>query len=57
MTKNGNGDKIWRWKKSDVLFVVGIAIMVYGGFMGRIDVIIAGGGVIGLPFTIRGDKG
>lgn len=54
--KNGNGDRIWRWRKVDILFVVGIAVILYGAARGRIDIIAAGTGITALPLTQRVDK-
>jgi hypothetical protein len=54
---NGNDDRIWRWRKVDVLFVLGCLTAIYGLVKGRTDMVIAGGGLAAIPFTQRGDKG
>jgi hypothetical protein len=51
-----NGGRIWRLRKVDILFVVGIGLMVYGAARGRIDIVMVGGAAVGIPLTQRGDK-
>jgi hypothetical protein len=53
---NNNGSRIWRFRKVDILFVVGVGLIVYGAVIIRIELIIAGAGVAGIPLTQRGDK-
>lgn len=53
---NGGG-RIWRWKKVDVLFLVGVGLIVYGAALRDVAIIFAGTGVAGIPLTQRGDKG
>jgi hypothetical protein len=53
--KNGY-DKIWKWRKVDVLFLVGIGLIVYGAIIVRVELIVAGGGIAGIPVVQRGDK-
>jgi hypothetical protein len=50
-----NGGRIWRWRKVDVLFLVGIGLIIYGAAIVRVEVIIAGAGIAGIPLTQRGD--
>lgn len=57
MNWNGNGTRIWRWRKVDVLFLVGVGLIVYGAYIVRVEIIIAGAGIAGIPLTQRGDKG
>lgn len=40
----------------DVLFVAGLGVIVYGAILGRVDMIFAGIGVLGIPLTQRADK-
>lgn len=54
--RNGNSDRIWRWRKVDVLFLVGIAVIIYGAARGRVDIIAAGTGILALPLTQRADR-
>lgn len=55
--RNGNGDRIWRWRKVDILFVVGVALILYGAVRGMLEIIVAGAGISGIPLTQRsGDK-
>lgn len=54
---NGNGNRIWRWRKVDILFVAGLGLIVYGAVVMRIDIIFAGAGIAGVPLMQRGDKG
>lgn len=49
-------DRIWRWRKVDILFVVGIGLIVYGAALVKVELIVAGAGVAGIPLTQRGDK-
>lgn len=60
MALNGNG-RIGRWKKADVMFLVGLAIgvalIVYAAVIRNIAWAIVGLGAAGVPFTQRGDKG
>lgn len=58
MAINGkkNGDRIWRWKKVDVLFVVAIGIVIYGAVTHDVAVIVAGTGLFAIPLSHRGDK-
>jgi hypothetical protein len=51
-----NDSRIWRWKKVDILFLVGVGIIVYGTVRRQIEIIVAGGGLSGIPLTQRGDK-
>jgi hypothetical protein len=53
---NGNGSRIWRFRKVDVLFVVGLGLIVYGAVTFHIEYCVAGGGIAGIPLTQRGDK-
>jgi hypothetical protein len=53
---NDNGSRLWRFRKVDILFVVGIGLLVYGAVIVRIELVIAGAGVAGIPLTQRGDK-
>jgi hypothetical protein len=59
---NSNGGRIWKWRKVDVLFLVGVGLMIAGaaatvaGNVLGISLVFAGGGVCGIPFTQRGDK-
>lgn len=56
MSGNGtNGTRIWRFKKVDILFVVGVGTFVYGAIIRDLSVMIAGAGVAGIPLTQRGD--
>lgn len=52
----GNDDKLWRWRKVDIMFIVGIAVIVYGVLKLRIEIGILGAGIAGIPLTQRGDK-
>ena len=56
MSDTGDG-RIWRWRKVDVLFVVGVALILYGTVRGMVEIIVAGAGIAGIPLTQRGDKG
>lgn len=53
---NDNGSRIWRWRKVDILFIVGIALIVYGTVRRQIEIIVAGAGLSGIPLTQRGDR-
>lgn len=54
---SGTVDRIWRWRKVDILFLVGVGLIVYGAAIVRVEIIVAGAGVAGIPLTQRGDKG
>jgi hypothetical protein len=54
---NNNGGRIWRWRKVDILFMVGLALIGYGAYYFRIELVVAGAGIAGIPLTQRGDKG
>lgn len=54
---NNNGSRIWRWKKADILFLVGIGLVIYGAAVRDVALIMAGLGVVGVPIFQRGDKG
>lgn len=56
MAFNGNGSRIWGFRKVDILFLVGVGGIVYGFAVGRIELIVAGAGIAGIPLTQRGDK-
>jgi hypothetical protein len=51
-----NGNRIWRWRKVDILFLVGLGLIVYGAAIVKIEIIVAGAGISGIPLTQRGDK-
>jgi hypothetical protein len=53
---DNNGSRIWRWRKVDILFLVGVALIVYGAAIVRVEILIAGAGIAGIPLTQRGDK-
>ena len=57
MQGNGNGDRIGGFKKVDILFVVGVGMIIYGAVIKRLDLIVAGTGIAGIPLAQRGDKG
>lgn len=52
--KEQNG-KIGRFKKYDILFVVGIIIMLWGALNLNPGIVIAGLTVTGLPIALRKD--
>jgi hypothetical protein len=56
MNSTSNNGRIWRWRKVDVLFIVGLAMISYGIATHWLELIIAGGGLSGIPLTQRGDK-
>lgn len=56
MTLNGNGSRIWKWRKVDVLFLVGVGLIVYGAAIRAVEIIVAGAGISGIPLTQRADK-
>lgn len=51
-----NGSRIWRFRKVDVLFLIGVGLIVYGAVIVRVEIIVAGAGIAGIPLTQRGDK-
>jgi hypothetical protein len=53
---SGGVDRIWRWRKVDVLFLVGVGLILYGAAIVRVEIIVAGAGIAGIPLTQRGDK-
>ena len=53
---NNNGSRLWRWRKVDILFIVGVGLIVYGTIRRQIEIIVAGAGLSGIPLTQRGDK-
>jgi hypothetical protein len=53
---NNNGSRIWRFRKVDVLFVVGLGLIGYGAYFFRVELVVAGAGIAGIPLTQRGDK-
>lgn len=53
---NGNGGRIWKWRKVDVLFLVGLALIFYGAYTFHIELVVAGAGISGIPLTQRADK-
>ncbi|MDQ5821957.1 MAG: hypothetical protein M3540_11000 [Actinomycetota bacterium] len=55
-TMNGNGSRIWRFRKVDILFLLGVGLVVYGAVIVRVEIIVAGAGIAGIPLTQRGDK-
>jgi hypothetical protein len=54
---NGNVERIWRWRKVDVLFLIGVGLILYGAARVRVEIIVAGAGLAGIPLAQRGDKG
>jgi hypothetical protein len=48
--------RIWRWRKVDVLFLAGVGLIVYGAAIVQVEIIVAGAGIAGIPITQRGDK-
>lgn len=57
MVFNGNGTRIWRFRKVDILFLLGVALVVYGAAIVRVELVVAGAGIAGIPLAQRGDKG
>jgi hypothetical protein len=59
---NNDRDRIWRWRKVDILFVVAIGLVVGGALMVGVgnalglSLVVAGLGAAGIPITQRGDK-
>lgn len=53
---NGNGGRIWKWRKVDVLFLVGLGLIAYGAYTFHIELVVAGAGISGIPLTQRSDK-
>lgn len=52
----GNGNRIWRWRKVDLLFLIGLGGIVYGFAVRDVALIVAGAGIAGIPLTQRGDR-
>lgn len=46
---HGNGTKLGPFKKLDILFLIGIGVIVYGAVIKRVDIMFAGGGIAGVP--------
>jgi hypothetical protein len=53
---NSNGGRIWRWRKVDILFLIGLGLIAYGAYTFHIELVVAGAGISGIPLTQRGDK-
>lgn len=54
--RKNNDTRIWKWKKVDVLFVVGIGTFLYGVAIRDLSVMFAGAGIAGIPLAQRGDS-
>jgi hypothetical protein len=57
LMSDANGNRIWRWRKVDLLFLMGLALIAYGAARLAIEFVVAGAGIAGIPLTQRGDKG
>jgi hypothetical protein len=55
VVENGNGSRLGPFRKIDVLFVLGVALIVYGAVTFHIEIVVAGAGISGIPLTQRGD--
>lgn len=51
-----NNGRIGKWRKSDILFLVGIGLIVYGAARLRLDLLVAGAGIAGIPIAQRQDE-
>lgn len=47
----------WTPQKVDVLFVVGVALIIYGAVIRDVSIIVAGTGISGIPVTQRQNGG
>lgn len=52
---DGNGTRFWKWKKVDILFLLGVLVMIYAVVSGpNLGLFAAGFGVAGSPLMLRG---
>lgn len=47
----------WNVQKVDVLFVVGVGLIIYGAVIRDVSIIVAGAGITGIPITQRQQGG
>lgn len=53
--KDKNGDRIWRFRRTDVLFVVGTGGMIYGFYIRDLPTVWAGFTITGAGYFARGN--
>jgi hypothetical protein len=56
LTINNNGGRIFRIRKADILFIVGIGLLIYGAVTHDGIIALIGGGAVGIPIAQRVDK-